>query len=678
MKLCFSILFLGGITLASLSSFNENYTPPAQPVSYYTSSRPCVRWWWFATEIKKPDIKYQLDWVKKMNFGGVEICWLYPLYRYQKMYADKYNRHYPKDTSAQKWLSPEWSEMVAYAKSYCDSIGLTCDFTFGSAWIIAATYMDKAHRTQIYGDTSFHQALTYAWTYPDTQWVINHLDSEAFKIYAGPMVNALSPALKGFKSSLFTDSWEIKLNATNKIWTQGFEKTFREKFGYDIIPYMKAGLDSFPDVRYDYMLLLDDYVTNGYYKPFVEKCSALGEWSRVQCLGAPADVMMLYSLPDIPETEAMLNNPRYGRIVSSSACLASKNIVSSETFTCMYGFPATYLRQEQTADLKMVADALFAQGINQLIYHGMPYNPAGSDSIDFFATTYFGPNGSLTPELPAFNSYVQKVSEYMRKGKTCTDVAVYIPYEDGVMKGAYPPERQRVWVWGEYELRYVYPPQEVEGYHPVWINRSFLQEAKYVADPARAGKMFLEVGDAQFSTLYCDVDYMDIRALAKVLEFAKQGLPVCMKRQPQQPGYNKSPDYKKMLGELSSLKNVSADFRSVVQHPPLIDGDSLPEYWCRVDAHGSYYLFLAQPLSKDLKYPVYSGQSIMKQSVFRELTLNIPLNKGFKTIKKKFEFKPYQSLMLEISPDGKLKSIDIRFVPKDPIVRPHEPQKTYF
>ncbi|MBX7141216.1 MAG: hypothetical protein K1X63_09075 [Chitinophagales bacterium] len=666
-KLCFIIFFLSGITLATFGSFKNNPPPVAQPVSYYTSSKPCVRWWWFATEIKKPDIKYQLDWVKKMNFGGVEICWLYPLYRYQKMYAGKYNRHYPKDTSAQKWLSPEWTEMVAYTKRYADSIGLSCDFTFGSAWIIAATYMDKAHRTQIYGDTSFHQALTYSWCFPDTQWVINHLDSNAFKMYEGPMVNGLKDALKGNKSALFTDSWEIKLNASNKLWTSGFEKSFQKEFGYDIIPFMKKGLDSFPDVRYDYMLLLDDYVTNGYYKPFAEKCRELGAWSRVQCLGAPADVMTLYSLADIPETEAMLNNPRYGRIVSSSACLASKNIVSSETFTCMYGFPGTYLRQEQTADLKMVADALFAQGINQLIYHGMPYNPAGSDSIDFFATTYFGPNGSLTQELPAFNSYVQKVSEYMRMGKTYTDVAVYIPYEDGVMRGAYPPERQRVWVWGEYELRYVYPPEETEGYHPIWINRHFLEEAKY-----ENGK--LKFGDAEFSSLYIDVNYMDIRALKKVLELAKEGLPVCLKRFPKQPGFNKSPEYSTMLQELSSMKNVSQNFEEIVHHSPLIQGDSLPEYWCRVNTDGIYYLFLAQPLSKDLKYPVYSGQSLMKKPIYRELTINI----NGKTFKKKFEFKPYQSLMLKISPDGKMKSVDIRFVPKDPVVRPHEPQKTYF
>ena len=667
MKLFLWIFFLSAMALGLSGRGNQNFTRPQKPASFYPDSKPCVRWWWFATEIKKKDIRYQLNWAKEMNFGGVEICWLYPLYRYQKMYADKYNRHYPKDTTAQKWLSPEWSEMVVYAKSYADSIGLSCDFTFGSAWIIAASYMDKAHSTQIYGDSSFRQALTYSWEYPDTQWVINHLDREAFRIYSEPVIKALSGALKGSKSALFTDSWEIKLNATNKLWTPGFEKTFLEKFGYDIIPYMKTGLDSFPDVRYDYMLILDEYVTNGYYKPFVEKCKELGVWSRVQCLGAPADVMTLYSLPDIPETEAMLNNPHYGRIVSSSACLASKNLVSSETFTCIYGFPGTYLRQEQTADLKMVADALFAQGINHLIYHGMPYNPAGSDTIDFFATTYFGPNGSLTPELPAFNAYIEKVSGFMQQGKTYSDVAVYIPYEDGVMKGAYPPERQRVWVWGEYELRYVYPPGEVEGYHPIWINRHFLEEAKF-----ENGK--LKVGDAEFSSLYCDVEYMDVRALKKVLEFATEGLPVCLKRQPKQPGFSKSADYNKMVDELSILKNVSSDFKQVVQHPPFLQCDSLPEYWCRVAPDGSYALFLAQPLSKDLKYPVYSGQSIMKQSVFREITINI----NGKTIHQNFEFKPYQSLMLKISPVGKIDFVDISFAPNEPVVRPREIQKTHF
>ena len=111
-----------------------------------------------------------------------------------------------------------------------------------------------------------------------------------------------------------------------------------------------------------------------------------------------------------------------------------------------------------------------------------------------------------------------------------------------------------------------------------------------------------------------------------------------------------------------------------MNHPPLIQGDDLPEYWSRVEADGTHYLFLAQMPSKNLMYPVYSGQSLMEESEFKEITINV---KG-KTIKQKFEFKPYQSLMLKISPKGEIKMVDISFVPKDPIVRPKEKQRMNF
>jgi hypothetical protein len=335
----------------------------------------------------------------------------------------------------------------------------------------------------------------------------------------------------------------------------------------------------------------------------------------------------------------------------------------------------------------------------------MPYNPQGSDTIDFFATTYFGPGGSLTPELPAFNNYIEKVSGIMKKGRTYSDVAIYIPYEDGVMKGAYPPERQRVWVWGEYEMRYIYPPKEMEGYHPLWINRHFLTHPQPLSC-LPAGKAYkergathplnddafsagldpllkregatkgikLKVGDAEFSVLYIDVEYMDVRALKRILQLAKEGLPICLKRSPKQPGKMKSEDYTTMLSELTALENVSDNFNKVIDHPPLIQGDSIPDYWCRVEEDGTHYLFLAQMPSKDLKYPIYSGQSSMQQSDFRELTLNI----NAKTITQNFEFKPYQSLMLKISANGKVEFMDISFVPKDPVVREREEQRMNF
>ncbi len=640
-------------------------SPSTNP--FYRNTKPMVRWFWFATRIKEQDVKHQLDWAKRNHFGGVEIAWLYPLHRYQEWFARDYNRHYPVDTSAQKWLSEEWTEIVAYTKRYADTIGLACDFTFGSAWPVAELNIPKAYGTQIYGDTSFSQLLTFSWAWPQNMRVINHMDEKAFTLFAKPYESAMKEVLKGPKTVLFTDSWEIKLNGKNKLWTPGFDQRFKKMFGYDILPYMKAGIDTFPDVRYDYMLLVDDYVTHGFYKPYVQKCKAMGAWSRVQCLGAPADVMTTYALPDIPETEAMLNNPNYSKIVSSSACLASKKVVSSESFTCMYGFPGTYLRKEQTADVKMVADALFANGVNHHIYCGMPFNPKGSDTIDFFATCYFGPGGSLTEELPQLNAYVEKVSAYMQKGKTYTDVAVYIPYEDALIKGPLPPERQRVWVWGEYELRYVFTPEETEGYHPIWINRHFLNQAKW-----KNGKLI--VGDATFSLLYADVKYMDVRALKRILQLGRQGLKVCIKQIPSQPGKIKSPEYTSMLKELMSLKNVSHDFKQLIGHPPLIKGDSLPDHWCRIDESGNKYLFLAQWPSKNLEYPVYSGQSFSQETK----TMNFTLYSNGKLQDVKLQFDPYQSILLKISPTGVITQEDIRYYPKPPVVKPKEKQKMYF
>jgi hypothetical protein len=658
------LFFVAGLVSFLITGCNQ---AEYQSNPFYNSTKPGVRWWWFATEIKKEDIRHQLNWAKEHQFGGVEIAWVYPLYRYQRMYKKNYNRHYPKDTSAAAWLSPEWTEAVVFTKQYCDSIGLYCDFTFGSAWPVAGGNIDPAHSTQIYGDSAFRQKLTFSWAWPEEWLVINHLDSEAFHLFSEPIAKAIQPALKGSKSALFTDSWEIKMNGTNKIWTPGFDTAFQNRFGYDIIPYMEQGLDSFQDVRYDYMMLLDEYVTNGFYKSYVETCRELGAWSRVQCLASPTDVMTTYSLVDIPETEAMLNNPNYSRIVSSSAALSGKQITSSETFTCMYGFPSTYLREEQTADLKMVADALFAQGVNHHFYHGMPYNPKGSDTIEFFATTYFGPGSALEEELAEFNSYIATVSSYLQKGRTYSDVAVYIPYEDGVMKGAYPPERQRVWVWGEYELRYVYPPQELSGFHPLWINRHFLENATLENN-------VLHVGDALFRSLYVDVNYLDIRALERIWELAKRGFPICMKQIPEQPGKVRTNRYATLLDSLSSRKNVSPYFTAIHPGVPIITGDSLPEYWCRVTEDGTGYLFLAQWPAKGLEYPVYSGQSYTEQST--TTTFSIQWAGKVQTIN--VEFKPYQSVLLKLSPTGAITQEDIEFIPKDPEVRPREEQKMYF
>jgi len=630
-------------------------------------TKPLVRWWWFASKINEKDIKRQLDWVKYHHFGGVEIAWVYPLYRYNKIYRKHHGKTYPHDSTAQQWLSKDWTKMVLFAKKYADSIGLQCDFTLGSAWPSAAEDIPKHLSSQIYGDSSFRQKVTFAWNFPDSLTVINHLDSNAFNFFSKPIMEALNPALMGNKSSIFSDSWEIKLNSDKKIWTKGFENRFYNEYGYDLIPFMNSGLDSFPDVRYDYMKLLNIYILEGFYNPFERMAKDLGVFSRVQCLASPTDVMSAYAVIDIPESEAMLNTPNFSRIVSSTAALASKYLVSCETFTCPYGFPGTYMREEQVADLKMIVDALLANGVNMFVYHGMPYNTIEGDTNDFFATTYFGPGSPLEKHLKTFNLYVEKVSRYMRIGKTYSDVAVYIPYEDALMNGAYPKEKQRAWVWGQYEMRYLNMPNEVEGYHPLWINEQFLKKAKMQND-------LMKVGDASFTTLYIDVKYLDINALEQILNLAKQGLLVCLKRMPIQPGKNKLNKYALLLEELVSLNNVSNDLDDVVKNQPLLKSSNMPAYWCKKDEENNLFLFLAQKQSNALKYPLYSGQSFDCKND----TIQLEINYNESSVSLDLPFAPYQSKLLKISPQGNVVEMDIKYVPPDPTIRPKERQRATF
>ncbi len=642
------------------------FTGEAETRLHYPSSKPITRWWWFARVIKKDDVRANLDWLKKNNFGGVEIAFVYPLNR-KRFYSEPLDTNY---LPRQEWLSPEWSEIVAFTKQYADSLGLGCDFTFGTGWPFGDTKVKREDATQTWHEKNDSTKWTYSvvsWEYPAKGYILNHMDSAAFQRYALRMGTALRPALKGSVSGLFCDSWEVE---TSRIWTTGFDKAFQKTYGYDISPYMDSIYGrEYADERYDYMKLVSGYVINQFYKPFTAECKALGAFSRAQCAGAPVDLIPAYASVDVPETEAMLYEPPYSRIVASAACLASRKEVTSETFTCTYGFPKynTQTRKmdfklrgkEQVADLKLIADALFANGVNQVIWHGMPFNPAGIDTIMFYASVHVGRKGNLSKDIPGFNEYMAKVSGYMKLGKTFSDVALYLPVEDSWITGKMKdPDPQQPWAWGEYEMRRTLPPAELNGYNPLWISGDYLKNCT-VKDKK------LVCGDGAFSVLYIDADHIDLAALKTILAFARQGLPVCIKTTPSQPGKNKSKEYNKLIAELFSLKNISREFTGDSRVQPLIEGDDLPDFWCRKDG-GDYYFFIANPASRDLHLPLKYGQSLSNQTIRKQVVFHV----NGHVQKMMLEFKSYQSLLVQINKNGDPALMNIDYNPPVPGTQP--------
>ena len=120
--------------------------------------------------------------------------------------------------------------------------------------------------------------------------------------------------------SFFCDSWEVD---PLQLGYEGIFVDFKKKYGYDLASY-KDDLDHHTDVRFDYRKLLSDKILSSFYEPYGRICHNAGAKARVQCHGAPTDILAAYALSDIPESESLLFDPDFSLIAASAAALTDK------------------------------------------------------------------------------------------------------------------------------------------------------------------------------------------------------------------------------------------------------------------------------------------------------------------------------------------------------------------
>jgi hypothetical protein len=409
-----------------------------------------------------------------------------------------------------------------------------------------------------------------------------------------------------------------------------------------------------------------------FFETFARICRDLGAISRVQCHGAPTDLLAAYASVDVPESEALLFEPRFSRIPASAAALAGKDLVSAETFTCIYGFvgpgdpsassgqalrPARYWRREQVADMKLLADAVFANGVNHVIWHGMPYNPPGGKQ-EFYASVHVGPDAGFAAELPDFNEYLETVASMLRRGRPYVNLAVYLPQEDMLMRDRLPEEQRTPGAMFEWEMRQVAVPPETEGYHPLWVSEVFLRKAEVVD-----GR--IDIGDLQFAALYLDCEWLDAGALEEVVRLARDGAKIVLKRVPLLPGMRRNAQYPGWLAELARLPNVRGSLSELALRP-LVEGVHPPMYWAR-EGDGELLIFFAHPLARAVRYPMTYGQSYCDGPIDRRVVIHF----GGSSREVTLRFEPYQSIMLRMTRDGEIGVLDLGFVPSPPM-RDHE------
>ncbi len=613
---------------------------------FHGTSKPYTRWWWLAGPFERENIIYQLDWAKVNGFGGVELAWLWPSWLGQGQAAPGID-----------WLSSEWSELTTFTKQYASQIGLGCDFTFGSCWPFGGSCVRPEDAAQTFSGLSSQQ-LHGSWEAESGTplLVVNHLSRSALEHYAAALLPALANPLARGPAALFCDSLELD---TGGMWSPQLWESFAERFGYRLEGFCHS-LDAHSDVRYDYRKYRAEAMLREFFEVFTAICHRAGAFARVQCHGAPADLLAAYAAVDIPESEALLFNPTFSRIPASAAALASKPIVSCESFTCIYGFvtsgnpkPLLYWRKENVADLKLLADALFAQGVNQILWHGMPFNGPRGDN-EFYASVHVGPDAYFAAELPAFNAYLEAVSGVMRLGRPYSQLAVYLPNEDNWMVDRIPREERTPGAVYRWEMRHVVVPPETEGFAPLWVSEPFLQAAT-----CRDGRLWIR--DTSFAALYIECEWLDGEALGEVVRLARAGVPIVWKRQPQQPGHSPRRNYADMLQELKGLPNVRPALDQLGVRP-IVEGEDLPGFWVRrTDEH--VYLFFAHPSARQVQYPMQYGQSYLDKTLIRRVILHVePTSR-----KVELRFEPYQSLVLQVSRrSGEMAFVDITYRPPEP------------
>lgn len=589
------------------------------------AARPYVRWWWFAAPIEDRAIRHQLGWLRANGFGGVEIAWIYPLRRAEGRFAPR-------------WLGPEWSERVAFARREAEALGLGCDFTFGTLWPFGGSFVPWQDSHQTFEGPTDHP-LDQSWEAAheaEPGLVLDHLNRDALARYSQVMGAALAPALAvpGRPVALFCDSWEVP---TVRMWSPRLWERFQARFGSDLRNQLNL-LATDEHLRYDYRTLIAEAVLDEFYEPFAAECRRLGARSRVQCHGAPTDLLAAYAAVDIPETEVLLFPAPFARIAASAAALAGRDVVSCETFTCLYGFPARHMKEERADDLRLLADAAIAHGVNHVIWHGMPYNPPGGSDA-FFATTHVGPDSAFAAEIPALNAYLTAACSRMRRGRTYSRLAVYLPIEDNRMLDRLPQALRTPAAHSYWELRQEVVPEEAEPFAPLWISAPFLEDATWDGTRLRAGA-------AEFDALLVGSRWLAPGALAAILRLARAGLPVAVTRRPRRPGRGEPGSYEAEVDALLALPNVRPDLDDLPL-TPLVEGKDLPPFWARADAAG-LTMFFAHPGAWDVRYPMTLGQAKALPAARRLVVIRFAGGEFPVTL----DFPPGRSICLEVR-DGR-------------------------
>jgi len=471
------------------------------PGEIQKEAKPWAYWWWMGSSVTPGDITANLEKYSSAGFGGLHII---------PIYGEKGDESNYIDFLSPRWMEM-LNHTLAEAERLELGIDMTCGtgWPFGGPGIgeehaakafevielknaepfLPEDLFNRIGGLKLLSLAGYDQQGKYLdipftldaegkvdWTSPSLDhkvyalfqrmtgqkvkraapggagYVVDYFSREASASYFQKFREAFMETefSKGEVRSFYNDSYEVY----GANWTHDFPEHFKRLRGYSLLPYIKHFTDTTESeegerFKVDFLETISDLLLEEFTRDWIEASHSLGKLTRYQAHGSPGNLIDLYSLSDIPETESFGRSkfpipglrqdedyreenfgkptPYCMKFASSAANLSKRRLISSESATWLGDHFKVSLAQ-----VKPQMDELFVSGINHIFYHGITYSPPDKPFPGrlFYASTNFGPHSHFWNELPALNQYVAKCQHVLQNSSPDNDILVYFPIHD--------------------------------------------------------------------------------------------------------------------------------------------------------------------------------------------------------------------------------------------------------
>lgn len=260
------------------------------------------------------------------------------------------------------------------------------------------------------------------------------LSKEATRYHFNEMVKKLNeqvgPQRKGTLVSTHIDSWE----GGGQNWTPGMDKVFKQKRGYDIVPYLPVltgriigSLQETERFLYDLRTTVSELFVENYAQEFQKLAKEAGLQLSFESYTGIGNDMNAANYVDVPMAEYWIPvgwSPNFNatkKSMASAAHLNGHEVVAAEALTASDSEKWLY----HPAKFKYLVDEAFCDGINRMVFHrysAQYFNVQGPGiQMGPWGTHYERTNTWWDFSKP-WNDYVARCQYLLRQGIFRADV----------------------------------------------------------------------------------------------------------------------------------------------------------------------------------------------------------------------------------------------------------------